>query len=117
MHPRILVVDDDEAVRTVVTQLLRRDGCEVDVAGDGQQALERMREGAVPEVLLVDLIMPAMTGWALIDAMAKTPSLAKVPVVVMTSLDCRIDLPPGRVVLHKPIEPDVLLDRLHAALA
>jgi len=117
MHARVLVVDDDEAARAVVAQLLRADGCDVEVASDGRQALERLQQGAVPEILLVDLMMPDVTGWALLDALAAMPDLAKLPVVVMTSFDEVVGLPPGCPVLHKPVDADVLLERVHAALA
>jgi CheY-like chemotaxis protein len=111
----ILVVDDDEAMRTAITETLRSEVYDAVCARNGFEALEEM-ERRRPDLLLLDLIMPGMTGWDVLAVMARRPRITRVPVVVLTGLDMRHDLPPGRAVLHKPVERELLLDVMRAML-
>jgi two-component system, chemotaxis family, chemotaxis protein CheY len=66
---RILVVDDDEAIREVVEDSLTDEGHQVRTAEHGRAALDLLDNGYQPELILVDLLMPVMDGWALIEAL------------------------------------------------
>jgi two-component system, chemotaxis family, chemotaxis protein CheY len=103
MSHLVLVVDDDAAIRAVTAEVLRADGQEV-------------RYGPLPELVLLDLMMPGTTGWEVLQGMYDDPRLATVPVVVLTSLDSRDGLPVGPITLHKPVDSEVLLDVVHALL-
>jgi len=104
----VLVVDDDEALRAVAAEALQSDGFAVQTAADAVEALERMQEHR-PSLVLLDLMMPGLTGWQMLDAMQQTPALRDVPVVILTGFDARYDLPPGRPVLHKPVDACLLV--------
>lgn len=80
----ILVVDDDEAVRSLFSDALAESGHHVMVARDGREALVRLRTGTVPCVVLSDVRMPRMDGFELSSAVAHDPQLASVPVVTLT---------------------------------
>lgn len=110
----MLVVDDDEAERTALAEVMRHDGFEVALAEDGQQALHALDVGALPELVLLDLMMPNVTGWQVLEAMQRTARLADIPVIVLTSFASPKGLPAGCRVLHKPFELDVLLAEVHA---
>ncbi len=116
---RILVADDDDAIREVVAETLHDAGHTVVRAADGVQALEEMgRDWEPPELVLLDLMMPRMDGWEVLRAMESTSRLAGIPVLVLTAFGSRRDLPTNRMVLHKPFEHDLLLcvvDRMLAA--
>ena len=116
MDHRVLVVDDDEAVRLVIGDALRGDGYEVRCACDGEQALTRLRAGPLPALVLLDLMMPRVTGWQLLDEMRASPRLRGVPVVVLTAFDSGDDVLAGQHVLHKPIDAPVLLGLVRALL-
>jgi two-component system, chemotaxis family, chemotaxis protein CheY len=116
MSHLVLVVDDDAAIRMVTADVLRADGQEVRCASDGTQALAAMRCGPLPELVLLDLMMPGTTGWEVLQSMYEDPQLATVPVIVLTSLDSRDGLPVGPPTLHKPVDPEVLLDLAHVLL-
>jgi CheY-like chemotaxis protein len=116
VSPFLLVVDDDEVIRTVITEVLREDGHEVVCASDGAEALAFLRCGTFPELVLLDLMMPGVTGWQVLETMAQSPRLASIPVVVLTAFDARDDLPTGRPVLHKPVEGALLLDLVRTLL-
>jgi CheY-like chemotaxis protein len=116
MSHLVMVVDDDAAIRAVTAEVLRADGQEVRCASDGTQALAAMRCGPLPELVLLDLMMPGITGWEVLENMYGDPRLATVPVVVLTSLDSRDGLPVGPPTLHKPVDREVLLDLVHTLL-
>jgi CheY-like chemotaxis protein len=80
----VLVVDDEANVRSLYRDALSDAGHEVTVACDGVAALEILRHGRVPCVVLSDVRMPRMDGFELSRALAADPQLATVPIVVMT---------------------------------
>ncbi len=82
--PRVLVVEDDEAVREGLVDLLAGGGYEVLSATQGEEALERLEEFR-PEVVLLDLVMPVMDGLSFLAEKNQRPTLAGIPVVVMTA--------------------------------
>jgi CheY-like chemotaxis protein len=112
----VLVVDDDEAIRLVLLETLRNDGRQVVCAGDGDEALKIMAGPRLPRLVILDLMMPRVSGWQVLDQMERTPRLAGVPVVVLTAFDSCADLPRGRSIVHKPIEGFLLLDLTRALL-
>jgi DNA-binding response OmpR family regulator len=112
----VLVVDDDEAIRAVTADVLRADGQEVVCASDGDQALAAMRYGRLPDLVLLDLMMPGTSGWQVLETMVVEARLATVPVIVLTSLDSREGLPVGPPTLHKPVDSAVMLDIVHSLL-
>jgi CheY-like chemotaxis protein len=112
----VLVVDDDQAVRTVISETFRGDGQEVICAEDGDEALRLMAGKAVPQLVILDLMMPRVTGWRVLECMEANPRLAAIPVVVLTSFDACTDLPAGRSVVHKPIDGALLLDLAHSLI-
>jgi PAS domain S-box-containing protein len=83
---RLLVVDDDDFYREKVATMLREEGYHVDTASNGQRALSVMRE-QVPELVLLDLVMPVMDGVAVIEAMRADEALALVPIMLVTAAD------------------------------
>lgn len=75
---RVLVVDDDDAVRRFVTRILDEDGFVVEASASGDDALTRMREGQTYDLIVADVCMPEMSGPQLIARMRQTGSRAKV---------------------------------------
>jgi CheY-like chemotaxis protein len=84
---RVLVVDDTADVRESVALLLRGEGYNVDRATDGREALRCLRRGGRPALILLDLMMPRMDGWAFLREKSRDPALADIPVVILTSAD------------------------------
>ncbi len=81
---RVLVVDDDAALREGLVALLARKGYQVFSATQGEEGLERLHEFH-PQVVLLDLVMPIMDGLSFLTERNRHPSLAKIPVVAMTA--------------------------------
>jgi CheY-like chemotaxis protein len=82
----LLVVDDDPAIRETLADILHDEGYVVMTAANGQDALSRLRaSGATPCVILLDLMMPVMSGPEFYDEMQHDPSLASIPVIVISA--------------------------------
>ncbi len=82
----ILVADDDIEVRQLFRRMLARSGCEVLTAEDGEMALHLLREHH-PDLLLLDLVMPGMDGFAVLEAKAAEPEIAGTPVIIVSATD------------------------------
>ena len=83
---KILIVDDDEDSRTLLAHLLKREGYTVATAVDGQDAVEKLPDDSV-DVLLLDVTMPRMDGFAVCKALKKDPKTASLPVILLTARD------------------------------
>ncbi len=81
---RVLVVDDDAALREGLVAVLSGKGYEVLSATHGEEGLERLHEFR-PQVVLLDLVMPVMDGLSFLAERNRHPSLARIPVVAMTA--------------------------------
>ena len=115
---RVLVVDDDNAIRSLVATVLRRRGLNVDTARNGVEALERL-ESCRYLVLLLDLMMPAMNGWDVLDHLDTLPPRERPIVIVLTAGSepraFKADLVAGMV--RKPFDIDLLVDTVAGCLA
>lgn len=83
---RVLVVDDDDIIRRGVLQALEKEGWKVGEAENGRVGLERLGE-ALPDVIVLDLMMPEMDGFEFLDELRKRAEWRHIPVVVVTSKD------------------------------
>jgi CheY-like chemotaxis protein len=84
----VMVVDDEEDWRELVVQFLVDAGFDAVGARNGREALERIRRGELaPDLILLDLEMPVMTGWEFRREQLRDPELAGVPVLVTSSAD------------------------------
>jgi CheY-like chemotaxis protein len=81
---RVLIVDDDELLRSTMGSLLEDHGCEVELAEDGVSALARLDPDRLPHVILLDLTMPRQDGWATVRSLQADERLRTIPVIVMT---------------------------------
>ena len=114
----VLVVDDDEALRELAVRVLSERGCTVRSARDGEEALLEMR-AKPPGLVLLDLMMPNMDGFQLLEVMRADPSLASIPVVVLSAMDLdasdRERLSGAKKVLAKGADPRTQIEAACAA--
>ena len=109
MTRSILLVDDDEALRDVLTEALIDEGFTVSSSANGLEALTTLRAGLRPDVILLDLMMPIMDGWAFREEQSRDPALASIPVVVVTAVHSLHKPIDARAILRKPFKLDELL--------
>jgi two-component system chemotaxis response regulator CheY len=112
----VLVVDDDDAVRDAIADLLELDGYAILTAGDGDAALRLLAGAPRPCVALIDLVMPRVDGWELMQAISGDAALRDITIVCTTA--GRDEPPPGcHFVLRKPFDETELARVVRAAFA
>ena len=107
----IFVVDDDADLREVLGDLLTGEGYAAHLFPNGRSALELLRGGARPHLILLDLMMPGMNGWEFREEQLRDGELKDIPVVVMTA-STGFDASPLRAceILKKPVGIDEILE-------
>jgi len=81
---RVLVVDDDPSIRRMMIAALRREGYTFIEAANGKEALDQMRQ-IHPAVVILDLMMPMVSGWDVLRERSSDPELAAIPVIVVSA--------------------------------
>jgi len=116
---RILLVEDDTSLRETLADVLSDEGFEVAAAANGREALDQLA-ASHPDLILLDLVMPVMDGWAFREEQRKVPDLASIPTVVLSATS-PIEAPGLReldaeAVLSKPVRMERLIGALRALL-
>jgi CheY-like chemotaxis protein len=107
-HKRILVIDDDSDIRETLADVLSSAGYEVTTAANGREGLDRLR-GSAHDLVVLDLMMPVMTGWEFRGEQLRDASIAEVPVIVISA--ARSPKPiEASATLPKPFDLQELLD-------
>ena len=111
----VLIVEDQPDLRESLADLLELEGYRVDTAANGQEALAHLHGASPPQVILLDLRMPVMDGWAFRHEQQQSAALAVIPVVLVSG---EADISKAAAALHavghlaKPVEREKLLDLL-----
>jgi two-component system response regulator CpxR len=117
MHTAILVVDDDRDIRETLGEILLHEGYRVEMAENGARALDIIRRGPAPVLVLLDLMMPVMSGWEFLELAETDEALAAIPVVVVSAMPAPLAPADARggvkACLHKPLKLDQLLHLVH----
>ena len=111
---KVLVVDDDETIRGLITLNLELEGFEVATAVDGLDALAKAA-AVQPAVVTLDVMMPRLDGWATAQRLRADPATADIKVVLLSARAQEADLQRGTRIgvdayLTKPFDPDDLID-------
>jgi len=114
---KVLVIDDEQDMLTFLTALLEDGGYAVNVARDGEEALEALRE-APPDLVTLDITMPPPSGVKVYRTLKSDPRLRGVPVIIITGISedfrgfisSRGQVPPPEGYLSKPVDKQRLLE-------
>jgi CheY-like chemotaxis protein len=103
----ILVVDDDASHRTLICDALEEMGYRTQQAANGREALD-LFEGDVPQAVLLDLRMPVMSGWGLLDALKKMPRARGLPIIIISGygFEWEAELVGAAGYISKPVDLD-----------
>src|SRR5690349_12658145 len=117
---KILVVDDEEHIRQLVTLYLEKEGFTVETAGDGRAALSRVN-AVKPDLVVLDLMLPELDGWQVCRELRRSPLTEALPIIMLTARDDLIDRILGLELgaddyLSKPFNPRELVARVRAVL-
>jgi CheY-like chemotaxis protein len=119
---RILIVEDDDLMVRLYQKAFTFEGFEVDVAGNGQEGLDRARS-VKPTLILLDVMMPQMNGLQMLDQLKADPGLKDVPVIMLTNLagstDAEMALTKGAVkyIVKSEHDPKEVVEMVKEVLA
>jgi two-component system, OmpR family, alkaline phosphatase synthesis response regulator PhoP len=116
--PKILIVEDDPAVRDIVKIALEREGMTVEAVSDGETALESFRSTSPVDLAILDIMLPGIDGITLCQEIRRT---SDIPIVMLTARDSETDVVVGLTVgaddyVTKPVSPVELVSRVRAHL-
>jgi CheY-like chemotaxis protein len=112
---RILIVEDDGAIRNALAEGLSDEGFSVNAVQDGAEAIQLML-GLPPDLVLLDLMMPRMTGWQLLGELKEHANLRDIPVFVVTAAQYAGSVPTGYAVWIKPLRLEQLINAIRSYL-
>ncbi len=107
----ILIVEDDDDLRDSILELLQLRGFNVVAAADGQQALDELRAGLTPCLIILDLMLPVVSGWEFRNQQLSDPRLSEIPTVIVSGIN-NLEIESRRLqataFVSKPINFDLL---------
>jgi DNA-binding response OmpR family regulator len=114
----LLVVDDDEATRDALHKILEEAGYVVETAADGEAALRALASGLKPSMIVLDLVMPRMDGWAFASRLKDHQEHRRIPVLVMTAHGSKVlsTAPVSAAYMVKPLQIGELLTTIDNCL-
>lgn len=118
---RVLVVEDDPVIQLLVSEVLRGESYDVWTADDGAEGLALVQEDP-PELVVLDVMMPNLNGYEVLEQMRREPPSAEIPVILLTALNSDEDVARGFAAgandfIKKPFQTEDLLARVKALLA
>lgn len=119
--PRILVVEDDEQIAYLLQFMLAREGFQIAIARDGEEALQKVAEPPYPDAVLLDVMLPYRSGFEVIRLIRANPALSHIPLIMLTAKSAEADivraLDAGATdYILKPFQPVELVARLRRHL-
>ena len=93
---KILIIDDDEFLLDMYAVKFKEEGFEVDIAREGKEALNKIKEGASPEVVLLDIVMPGMDGFELLETIRKEKLIPTSKIIMLSNLGQKEHLDKGK---------------------
>ncbi len=119
---KILIVEDDPLMSRLYQKIFTFEGYEVEMAGDGEEGLDKARSGK-PTLILLDIMMPKMNGFQVLEKLKLDPDLKSIPVVILTNLagqqDAETALTKGAVkyIVKSEYDPKQVTDMVKEILA
>jgi two-component system, OmpR family, response regulator len=118
---RVLIVDDDESVARLIEKALHTFGLQTRIALNRKEIVEALSEKPLPHLVLLDIMMPDANGFDVLNRIRHHPALARLPVLLVTSLGDRKDITRGLMLgadgyLTKPVPPSALLQAIETVI-
>lgn len=118
---KILIVEDDQALSQVLQKKLEFNGYEVSVAPDGEVAMAELGKSK-PDIILLDIVMPKMNGYEVLEKLHSDPSLSQIPVIIISNsgqpveIERTKELGAADYIIKANFEPNEVLDKINAHL-
>jgi two-component system response regulator MprA len=115
---KLLIVEDDEAIRHMMQDVLEIEGYEIVVAADGQEGIELLgASDEAPCVIILDMMMPRMNGWQFLDQQRLNPKYAGIPVIICSAYTESAKAVKPSAFVAKPVQLPVLTSAVRAFCA
>lgn len=121
MPNTILIIEDDKFLRELIAGKLTKEGYKISEAIDGEEGIRKIRDEK-PDLILLDLILPGIDGFEVLSRMEKEPSIAKIPVIILSNLGQREDVERGLkmgavdYLIKAHFTPREVIDKIKAVL-
>lgn len=92
--PKILIIEDDNFLRLALEKKLKKEGFEVVTASDGEEGLQKIIT-ELPDLVLLDIILPKKTGFGFLEDLKKDPNLKSIPIIIVSQLGQPEDIDKG----------------------
>jgi CheY-like chemotaxis protein len=116
---RVLIVEDEFAIADLLEVVLLDEGHTVLMAANGQQGLDRLAKGPIPDLVISDFMMPILDGAGMIGMMRENEAQRDIPLIVMSAMpeaNVRMRIDGYAAFIRKPFEPDALVKLIAAVL-
>jgi DNA-binding response OmpR family regulator len=81
---KVLIIEDEEIIRGILKKKIEGEGYQVEVAEDGKEGVEKIKE-VIPDIIILDIVMPRMDGFAVLEEMKKDENIANIPVIIVSN--------------------------------
>ncbi|MEA2092908.1 MAG: response regulator [Patescibacteria group bacterium] len=81
---KVLVIEDEEIIREILQKKIKKEGYEVETAKDGEEGISKIKE-IMPDIIILDIVMPKMDGFAVLEEMKKDENIANIPVIIVSN--------------------------------
>jgi len=105
----VLIVEDDASLRETLSMIIEEEGYRTALAANGREALNHLRDAPPPCLILLDLMMPVMTGWEFRTEQRRDPAWAEIPVVLMSAAANKLNALDATAYFPKPLDLEALL--------
>ena len=118
---KITIIEDEEILLNVLRKKLQYEGYEVDVARDGQEGLEKIKENP-PNLILLDILMPRVDGYEVLEKISKDDTLKKIPVIIISNsgqpveIDKALNLGAKDYLVKANFLPEEVIEKVNACL-
>ena len=118
---RVLIIDDDESIALLIEKALHTFGLQTRIARSRKEIVAALSERPLPHLVLLDIMMPEVSGFDVLNRIRHHPALKKLPVLLVTSLGDRKDITRGLMLgadgyITKPVPPSVLLQAIETVI-
>ena len=115
--PLVLMVEDNESISDILSFILTRENFAVELASDGREAQRRIKDGAPPDIVLLDVMLPYISGLQLVSIIRDTPTWRDVPIIMLTGKSHENDIVGALNAgaddyIVKPFQPSELMARV-----
>lgn len=113
----ILIIEDDNAIRDAMASVLELEGYSTVLASNGKQGMEMIKAGHVPDIILLDMMMPIMSGWDFLDFIRANEETSQIPIIVVSAYGEIAKSVRPHAVVPKPVQVNSLLETIEVLVA